>query len=605
MFSSFYTKKQQQGSAQEDSQNAAKEVSNTGLSRRDFLLSGAVLGVTAVGAGALSGCSPRLEDIGPEGSAAADGTESPVSLPGAQPIAPLDPPSSWDKEADLVVVGLGGGGLAAALLGRQKGASVIAVDKLSSAGGSTQHAGVFINYGGSRYQNAIGFAMPSFPFNPEALAASLEAKYLNRVDPKLLRQLIKKGPECIDWMGDEGVDWDFDPQFGPLAHCWKGSCDDDFYPMAMKPVTDHMFKRAQEAGAEMIFDTTCNGLYQDKGRIVGLKVTNLKGESYNIKAKKAVILTAGGFAVNFDMLKTYAPSGANSAAAYIMPCDTGECTRMALGVDADMTGFDSFTIFDGGIADYEEGTGPFQHYLYSGDNQLSRQPWLGIDIAGNRYPYHTSEPGTPTAHSGLASQAAIELSLQGHRAYVIFDADYETNIFKLKQAGCRRPILPTMEHIERMPESFAPHDWKIGVQNALDRGAIKKADTLEGLAEELGLDPAVLKKSVDDWNAMCAAGVDPEFDYEKDFLIPIVKAPYYGIKIGANIFATHAGVRVNTQMQVMNTKGKSIPGLYAGFHTAGGALGEDYWGMSVLGNAGLSFTSGFIAAENAANELSA
>lgn len=571
------------------------------LSRRDFIFrEGAALGAVALGSTAfgLTGCAPEVTSDPEQSSGDAGSTAVEEELPGAQPIPPEEPPATWDKEADIVVVGTGTGGVIAAAYAADAGNSVITVEKLATPGGSSQHSAVFICPGGSKLQNAAGV-----PWDPEALIATLQTAYEYTVDVPLLRQLVYKAPECIDWTGDMGVKWSMDPLFGETALCWEGSTADGFYPLATKFVTDHMYEVGQSKGAEYIFNTTCEALVKDGDRIVGLKVTDLEDTTTYIHANKAVILCAGGFAVNRDMLKKYAPSAYEGAAsAYIMPCDTGECTRMGLGVGADMVGFDSFTCFNGGLDDLAYGTGPFQHYLYSGDNQLSRQPWLLIDKMGKRYPYQDSDPESPDDIVGLVGQANIEMSRAGHRGYAIFDADYETNIFKLRQAACRRPITPDMAGVERMPEDVGPHDWRVGVQRALDRGAIKTSDTVEGLAAELELDPVVLEDAVDHWNEICASGVDPEYGYKPYWLNPVAKAPFYGIRIGGQLYSVKGGLRVNPQMQVINTEGKIIPGLYAGFHTAGGSTGEGVWDYSVLAENGLSGTGGFIAAQSAINE---
>jgi succinate dehydrogenase/fumarate reductase flavoprotein subunit len=556
----------------------------SGISRRGFLKATTA---GAVGSTVLA-AMPAL---------AATNTQS-EELPNAKPIAPVSAPAKWDKEADVVVIGTGGAGLAATVRASEKGLSVITIEKLQGPGGSTKESACFICFGGSRYQNAAKFAIPKFPFDPEAVVQMVTPMYQFTADTNLLRMLVKKGPECIDWMGDNGVDWAFDPGFGPIAHVWKGACDGGFYPRGTKLVVDHMFKVAQQKGGQFLFETSAVALVKDKGQIVGVKARNLQREEIYIHAKKGVILASGGFGVNRDMQKRYTPSAyAGAASAFVMPSDTGECTRMGIGAGADMAGLDSFVCFDGSIDAFAMGKGPFHHYLYSGDIQLTRQPWLSIDIAGNRYPYLSSE-----SPAGLSGEAAWQMSRVGHRGYVIFDSDYENNIWKYKQGGCRRPITPDMPNITRMPEWLAPHDWRDAVKASVEKGAIKKADSIEELAKQLGFELPVLAKAVKRWNETCASGKDTEFNFPPEWLVPVLKGPFYGARIGGQIESIKCGLRVNTSMQVLTGTGEAIPGLYAAFHTAGGAVGESCYsggmaGGSVLGSNGLSWTSGFIAAE--------
>lgn len=565
-----------------------------GVSRRAFMKRTAV--GAAVGTVAASGAPVMAE--------AADLKAARDVPKNAAPIPPIQAPSKWDRVADVVIVGTGGAGLAASVRASGNGFSVITLEKLQGPGGATKESGVFVTYGGSRYQNAAGFALPKFPFDPDAIVDMVMPNYQFTADRYLMRNLVVKGAECIDWMGDQGVQWELDPGFGPMMHCWKGSCDGGFYPRATKLVTDHMYEVAKNKGVQFFFGTAAVALVKQGSRIVGVKARNLKGETTFVRAKKGVLLAAGGFVMNREMLKKYVPSAyRGAAAAYGMPCDTGECTRMGLGAGADLVGLDSFGGWDGGLDYFAEGKGPFHRYLYSGDTQLVRHPWLSIDITGKRYQYFDDKSIT-----GLAGTACLQMSRIGNRGYVIFDSDYEQNIWRYKQGSDRRPITPDMPNIERMPEWLAPHDWRDAVKYAIDREVIKKADTLEELAKKLGFKPPVLARAVDEWNETCKSGEDPLFKFPSEWLVPVAKAPFYGARIGGYLRATHCGLRVDPDMQVLDAAGDKVSGLFAAFHTAGGAMGESAFNTplaaatSVLGDNGLSWTSGYIAAETIAKE---
>jgi fumarate reductase flavoprotein subunit len=204
----------------------------------------------------------------------------------------------------------------------------------------------------------------------------------------------------------------------------------------------------------------------------------------------------------------------------------------------------------------------------------------------------------------LLTLSNIQMSRQGGRGYIIFDKDYETNIWKLKQTFCRKPLTPGMANADRIPKWLTSTDWRDGVKIALDAGVIKKADTIEELGKLLDFEPGVLPQSVSKWNEVCESGKDnPVYQYQPEWLIPVQKSPYYGIRIGAFLYATGCGLRVTPGMQVVNTKGKTIPGLYAGFHTAGGQNGEhSLSAVGILSDCGLSFTGGYIAAETIGKE---
>jgi predicted oxidoreductase len=129
------------------------------------------------------------------------------------------------------------------------------------------------------------------------------------------------------------------------------------------------------------------------------------------------------------------------------------------------------------------------------------------------------------------------------------------------------------------------------VNRSIEAGIIKKADTIEELADKLGLNKGILGNAVKDWNGVCAKGEDVGYNYDPEFLVPIAKAPFYGIRIGAQICGTLCGAQVNDELQVIDKEGLPVKGLYAGTATCGGTAGISY------GVAG-SWSGGYICAES-------
>ena len=122
----------------------------------------------------------------------------------------------------------------------------------------------------------------------------------------------------------------------------------------------------------------------------------------------------------------------------------------------------------------------------------------------------------------------------------------------------------------------------------------------------------MLTRAVEEWNETCAKGHD-DFMYPMpdEWLHAIADPPFYGCRIGGNLYGTKAGLLINDQMQVMGTNGLPIAGLYAGWHTAGGACGENsYIGDpilgSLMGDVGLAFCGGYLCGTSAVeNEMEA
>jgi hypothetical protein len=292
------------------------------------------------------------------------------------------------------------------------------------------------------------------------------------------------------------------------------------------------------------------------------------------------------------------------ASNYLIGEEKGECMRMGLGVGADVSGFNSSASFDGGVDWQAEGQ-MWGRFLYDGMTQLSRQPWLTIDRSGQRIRYLDSNVAKdgPNAIYALGDLATLQMARPGHRSYVIFDSDFEDYLEGFDQEHCRMLISPGMEQEEKRPPHF--RDWRNGVNDALAADVLKQRDSLEDLERDLGLVQGVLTEAVAHWNENCEKGVDDYlYPLPPEWLHPIKTPPFYGCRIGGNLYGTKAGLMINTKMQVLDTRGVPIPGLYAGWHTAGGACGENsYIGQpvlgSIMGDVGLAFCGGYIAGTSA------
>lgn len=591
------------------------------MSRRSFL---AGAGVVAAGA-ALAGCQPTAQTGTPaEATGAGDrgavdehkapGIRATANLENAEPIPPEEPPAEWTEEADIVVVGTGGGGLNAALLARDKGASVIVVEKNSVPGGSTQHANILVNLAGTgKEQIEQGFALPEFPYNRDYFLRWIEPHYQFSSDNDLLGNLAEAAGECLDWMQDHGADMacigvGYMPKIvaeGKIHKCLSG-----------RELTDRFHKLGEDAGAKFFFNTPCSALITDNGRVVGIKATGSDGEVY-FKANKGVILCSGGIGMNPDLLKKYIPTAYKVAVmGGPMPYHTGECTRMALGVGADMTGIDSWC---GWESEMDNDTGDWTYFW--GARQVTQLPWLNIDIRGKRCNfYEWDEFGSedPVFYQAKTlpfyqpgedrARMQVQASRINHRAYAIFDGRFEDYMWDIANPplGERRPTVSTDPIVEQ--DLFNP-DWHVEFDNALNDGRMKQADTLEELAEKLGMDPKILTAAVDQWNDNCAKGVDSgtTMPLVERFLNPIVEPPFYGAKIGPRIGKTLCGVRVDEDLRVVTAQNEVIPGLYANFSTAGGIVGESTYGTSLintsfLGGNAMTWTSGYFAARTALSD---
>lgn len=570
------------------------------LSRRGFLKGAAAAGAASIAGAALVSCGGQNNDTASAvGQTAQTNETAPKTDVG--PIEPVGVPSSWDKEADVVVVGSGGGGLNAAARAAELGASVILIEKSSIFGGNTAQAGGSITMGGNRYTDETEQALPSFPFDRIKWLEWKQEYHDHSLNPKMQLAIADNMSASHNWMGDCGVDW-WAP-FGTTL--MPKQMSKDFGSLCQFFVTDKMKEYGENLGAEYLASTPAKALIMDGDRVVGVKAEDSSGNELYLHGKKAVIMCAGGFAANKDMLAEYCPNGLlNANNCYVDQRDSGECTRMGLGAGAYLIEHDSYAMFDGGL-NYEKYGGEWCTFLYNGSTQLVRQPWLTIDRLGDRKEYiSTADLSIGMSGGGLTAQANVQTATVDNRSYVFFDGNYEESVKNFNEHYCRAFFTPDMDKVDELvPEHY--RDWRNGVNDAIESGVIAKADTIEELAEKLDLDSSVIQTAIDNWNATCEKGKDDfVVPYEDEWLIPIIEPPFYGAQVGGIIFRTNTGLAINPKMQVLKEGGEPIPGLYAGWFTASGAFADGNVSSIAYAAEGisLSYTGGYMCANSVMEE---
>lgn len=583
------------------------------LDRRSFLKGAAILGGTGALAG-LAGCSPQG---GASMSAATAGTGAQANFEAAAaPIDPVEPPSTWDEETEVVVVGSGAGGMNASIRLAQAGYRVLMLERNEETGGNSKHSSVFSNFGGHKQAEAAHWAYPSYPYDVNNIVEFVMDCQQMTGDPDLLRAMAVEGPKCIDWMNEKAnakwVPMNPSPAGNGLLE-WEGmSTPTNGINVNLIPFQE-LEKTARDAGVDIRVGCNVDALVFDGTSVLGVKTTQRKEERF-VRATRAVVLTAGGMEMNRAMMAKYSatclPGIANIATP---PNGTGECIRMGQGVGADLSGYDSTGAFDGGVwwRDYDEFDTMMDSHINKDGNQALRQPWLRINRDGQRVPFistsATSYPYTtdaPPSSAGLCDTAAIEMSQPGGKTYCCFDSKFDqlvqNNFFG--QVICRKAKIVAADDpfIDRVPEWL--RDWHTGFQQMIDGGAVFKCDTIEELEAKLELRQGVLTDAVRQWNEACAKGEDysATYPYPPEWMIAIDEPPFYGAKLGGHVFGSKTGLRITPHMQVVSTDGKPIPGLYAGWHTAGGSSGEgNPAGKPLTGmyaDLGLAFVGGFMAA---------
>jgi hypothetical protein len=140
------------------------------------------------------------------------------------------------------------------------------------------------------------------------------------------------------------------------------------------------------------------------------------------------------------------------------------------------------------------------------------------------------------------------------------------------------------------------YDWSEDNLREVELGILKRADTLEGLAIQLGLEPEAVVASVSRWNEQCGSGRDGDFGRPGGTLTPIRNPPYYGAPVWATLSNTQGGPVHDAESRIIDVWGKPIPRLYAA-----GELGSSFGHLYLSGgNIAECFVTGRIAGRNAA-----
>jgi len=317
-------------------------------------------------------------------------------------------------------------------------------------------------------------------------------------------------------------------------------------------------------------------LVSEKGQVTGALVRR-KGKEIRIRARKGVILAAGGFDKNQEMRDANAPLYRNAQLSGGTAGNTGDSIRAAIGLGAD-----TMNMHSAWAAPVFYVPGEDRGRLCTIERALPG--CLMVNQSGDRYLNEAA------SYHVVGQQMAKREADHGDASPSWFVFDY-----RYRHSYPVGPLLPLMP------------DW---LQRGEVRSILKKGRTVEELAIAMGVDPARLVATMTRYNEFAANGEDPDFRrgeaaYDKMYgdpsvapnpcLRPLVKAPYFAMPIYPGDIGTNGGLKTNHMAQVVGTDGKPITGLYAVGNNAASAMGESYPGAGVT--IGPALTFGYIAAK--------
>lgn len=441
---------------------------------------------------------------------------------------------------DIVIVGAGGAGMTAAISAVQAGKSVILLEKMKYAGGNTTKATGGMNAAETHYQKEQNIADSVEQFVEDTMKGGH-----NINNKELVTVMAENSAKSIDWLDEIGAPL-------PKVAFSGGATNARIHaPEDGSGVGDYLVNafitKLNDLKIDIMYDTKATELITEDGKVTGVKAES-GDTSYTIGAG-AVILATGGFGANEEMYTQYRPDLKGTVTTNA-PSATGDGIVMAQAVGADTVDIEKIQLHP----TVEQGTSILITESVRGNGAIL------VNQAGKRF---VNEMETRDVVS------AAELEQDGQYAYIIFDQRLRDNLK--------------------------------AIEKYVTNGITVQGDTVEALAKEIHVDPAVLTETMTNWNKAVADKKDNDFGRDTAMDNDLSAAPYYAIKIAPGIHHTMGGVKINTNAEVINKSGEVIPGLYAAGEVTGGVHG----GNRIGGNAVADIVVfGRIAAASAVEYLS-
>lgn len=492
------------------------------------------------------------------------------------------PAMADNTDADIIIVGAGGAGLSSAIHAAEAGAEkVIVLEMTAKTGGALNFTSGSMSAAGTIIQKEEGI---------EDTVESYVADIINNGDDfggqpneALIRVYANDAAEVFDWLYENGIKDCFKPGalravFAPehalysVKRTYKPSATEAGYKSAAHQVLDKLV--AADERIEIITLTTAKELIaNEKGQITGVKAIGPDGE-VTYTSKNGVIVCTGGYSSNSKLMGKYAEYGEYYLAGGAPGAD-GYGIYMMQKVGAGIVAMDAIPTFPMGLVQKDDATRGQIASTYTW-----KTGGIVVNQEGNRFCNETE-----------SNPAIREVALEQQTAAVQYDI-YTDKILE--------DLMQTSSSI------FMKYYFN---ENGAGAHVMYSADSIEELAEKIGVPAENLTATIAKYNAAVDAGVDEEFGRKLDgtdesYNLAINKIEgekYYAIRLHALCVMTLGGVTANENMQVLDESGNVIPGLYAAGECVGGI-----WGKFVSGGTGVMgpIVFGRIAAQHAmTNEM--
>lgn len=445
-----------------------------------------------------------------------------------------------DQATDVVVIGAGGAGLTAAIESAEAGADVIVLEQMPVIGGNTNKATGGMNASETSVQEELGIEDSNETFYNDTLEGG---HGLN--NPDLLTTMVEKSADALDWLNSLGTDLNDVSYSGgatnPRIH--KPEDGSAVGPLIIEKLSTHL----EELSVPVMLESKVVNINQTDGKITGVDVETTDGQTFTVTAD-AVIIATGGFGSNKELIAEYDE------------------------VKAEFNSTNHPGALGSGIVMGEELGADTVHM-----DQIQTHP--------------TTNPETGDLYTeGVRGDGGILVNKEGKRF-----------IDELKTRDVvSEAIINQTDSIAYLTVSQNIADINKSLQGYIDGGSAVEGETIEDLANELDMDPAVLENTITSYNEAVATGNDTEQGRES-LSNSLEEGPFFAIPVTPGIHHTMGGLKINTNSEVLDTNDEVVTGLYAAGEVTGGIHG----GNRIGGNAVLDIVVfGRVAGQNAAEYVS-
>ncbi|HQO94774.1 MAG TPA: flavocytochrome c [Sedimentibacter sp.] len=443
-----------------------------------------------------------------------------------------------EREAEIVIIGAGGTGLAAAVTAGQEGASVIVLETNGFAGGNLLVSGGVYNSPEPEMQ-----AKQGIEDSPELFMQQTLAGGDNIANPELVRILAYNALDGLNWLKELGNEFEDQVIQAPGAlHPRSHNTTAPLGSGIIKTYLEHIDKMDN---VEILYETKGESLIQEDGQVVGVIAKNPDGSKLTVKANKGVIIATGGFSKNAQLVIEYRnaekwPLLDENSVSTNMDSIRGEGIIMAREIGADVVDMDQMQFLYLG----QPKTG-----LLSGVFNVSAEVTVFVNKEGKRF---VAEDARRDVISSAVFAQEDGMMYMLHSAESLSDPANQLNI----------DGIPMKELLD-----IGAYGWKQG-------------DTLEELAKEIGVPAENLVQTIAEYNEAVDTKNDP---FGRTLLnVKMAKGPFYAIPRVPALHHTMGGLRIDTLARVLDTKGEPIPGLYAGGEVTGGIHGGNRLGGNAV-----------------------